>query len=47
MQTRRTVVISMLGALALIGGAEAADDGLPKAKVIKGKPPILDFGNGL
>lgn len=47
MQTRRAVVVSMMGALAVIGGAEATDDSLPKATVIKGDPPILDFGDGL
>ncbi len=47
MQTRRAIVVSMLGALAAIGSAEAADEGLPKANVIKGDPPILDFGDGL
>ncbi len=47
MQTRRKVIISGLGALATVGCAEAADDDLPKATVIGGKPPILDFGDGL
>ncbi len=46
MQTRRAIVISM-GALAVAGVAGAADDDLPKATVIAGKPPILDFGDGL
>jgi hypothetical protein len=53
MQTRRTIVVSMLGAVTFAGiagvadAASSGDDDLPKAVVIKGKPPILDFGDGL
>ncbi len=57
MQNRRTVVASLAGAL--VGtpflGASASEavfpgpvtDDTPKATVIKGTPPILDFGDGL
>jgi hypothetical protein len=49
MQTRRTIIASMLSAVAAIGGARAEgdDDDLPKATVIKGKPPYLDFNDGV
>ncbi len=48
MQTRRTIV-ALLGAAAMGGIAWAADDDsdLPKATVIKGKPPYLDFNDGV
>jgi hypothetical protein len=47
MLTRRAIVVSIIGAFVVSGVADAADDDLPKANVISGKPPILDFGDGL
>ncbi len=50
MQTRRMVVVSLAGIAAAIGSASvagAADDGLPKPKVLPGKPLILDYGEGV
>jgi len=49
MQTRRMVIATLAGAAA-IGGvplAFAADDDLPTAKTIAGKPPYMDFGDGV
>jgi hypothetical protein len=47
MQTRRSV-IALLGAVAAFGSARAeGDENLPKATVIAGKPPYLDFGEGV
>jgi len=55
MQNRRAVVFSLAGTL--VGApfarafaspdAAAAADGIPKATVVPGKPPILDFGDGV
>jgi hypothetical protein len=58
MNNRRTVVFSLVGTLAagsLVGAAKAATatklsqaaPDTPKATVIDGKPPILDFGDGV
>lgn len=47
MQTRRKAIVSMIGALAFVGNAKADDPGLPKATILPGKPPLLDFGEGL
>lgn len=57
MRNRRTVLLSFAGTLAAAplfraGAAEAVRAGpptadTPKAKVIPGKPPVLDFGGGL
>lgn len=47
MQTRRAMIVSVAGVLAMSSLASAADEALPKANVIAGKPPILDFGDGL
>jgi|GEM_PF-497412 len=56
MQTRRSVVVSLAGAVVLGGGALAEDapagnppagDGLPKVNVLPGKPPVLDYGEGV
>jgi hypothetical protein len=49
MQTRRLVVIFGLAAMAVGGIARAAEDDsdLPKATVVKGKPPYLDFSDGV
>lgn len=48
MQTRRTIIASLVGVAASIGVARADDDDdLPKATVIKGKPPYLDFNDGV
>lgn len=48
MQTRRSIVFSGL-AVVLWGGIARADDDseLPKATVVKGKPPYLDFNDGV
>lgn len=48
MQTRRSIVFSGLAAVAAGGIARAEDDSdLPKATVVKGKPPYLDFSDGV
>lgn len=48
MQTRRTIMASMLGAFVVIGAARAeGDEDLPHATVVKGKPPYLDFNDGV
>ena len=57
MQNRRTVVVSLAGALVgapfLHASASEAvfpgpvTDDTPKATVVKGTPPLLDFGDGL
>jgi hypothetical protein len=53
MQTRRGLIVSMAGALTLVGSASAetaenaASDEGPKPTVIPGKPPILDYGEGV
>lgn len=49
MQTRRTVMATLAGTVALGGAplAWAADDDLPAAKTIAGKPPYMDFGDGV
>ncbi|MDE2112022.1 MAG: hypothetical protein KGJ79_12835 [Alphaproteobacteria bacterium] len=56
MENRRTVVFSFAGALAGLTGVSAASQAIPpsaaaadapKATVIPGKPPVLDFGGGL
>ncbi|MDE2264540.1 MAG: hypothetical protein KGL29_01455 [Alphaproteobacteria bacterium] len=56
MQNRRTVVLSLAGALAGLRRAASASEatpasqappGTPKATVIPGTPPILDFGGGV
>jgi hypothetical protein len=54
MKTRRGVVFSLAGTVAVgwssrlwaASDAARADD-MPKATVIPGKPPVLDFGDGL
>lgn len=49
MHTRRELVFLSLG-MTVFGNAAQAGQGqnaLPKASVIKGSPPILDFGEGL
>jgi hypothetical protein len=51
MQTRRCVIASMAGAVVLLDhgsvawGAEADD--VPSAKLVAGKPPVLDYGGGV
>lgn len=50
MLTRRAAVVSLAGITAAIGCASissAADDSLPKPKVLPGKPLILDYGEGV
>jgi hypothetical protein len=48
MQTRRSIVFSGLAVMAAGSIARAGDDSdLPKATVVKGKPPYLDFGDGV
>lgn len=54
MQTRRTVLSSFGMGVAAAAGAQAADAifphlnaDSPQATVISGKPPVLDFGDGL
>jgi hypothetical protein len=50
MQNRRVFFLSLAGAAVsarAAPAAPAADDGMPKATLVKGKPPILDFGGGL
>lgn len=53
MRNRRFVVASLVGALAgtfaprALASARPVDDDTPKATVVPGKPPILDFGDGL
>ena len=57
MHNRRVFVTSMVGALAVNGLARAdqapaaaaplPDDGLPHASVVKGKPPYLEFNDGV
>lgn len=50
MQTRRTIIASLAGTIAVIGGGSAApadDSGIPTATVIPGKPALLDYGDGM
>lgn len=50
METRRTVVRTMAGALALAGcdmAAWAEGDDAPSPTIIKGEPTVLDYGSGL
>jgi hypothetical protein len=50
MQNRRAFFLSLAGAAVsarAVHAAPAADDGMPKAALIKGTPSILDFGDGL
>jgi len=49
MQTRRMVMATLAGAVTLgdVPLAWAVDDDLPAAKTIAGKPPYLDFGDGV
>ena len=49
MQTRRAVVTTLAGAFVLVGGGVVAlseDNAAPPVKLIPGKPPILDYGDG-
>jgi hypothetical protein len=52
MQNRRAFFLSLAGAAVSAGAAPAApavpaDGGMPTATLVKGTPPILDFGDGL
>lgn len=59
METRRSILISFLGAAAMAGSASAATpppvevpgqpgkDGLPQPVVLPGTPPVLDYGSGV
>ena len=48
MTTRRFMMFSLAGALGWSSRAFASpSDDMPKATMIKGKPPVLDFGDGL
>lgn len=50
MQTRRAVMISLTGMAVAVGDAASADttdDALPKPKLVPGKPPVLDYGEGV
>jgi hypothetical protein len=48
MHTRRTALISLAGALVVARAAAETDEaGLPKPTVIPGKPPIMDYGQGV
>jgi hypothetical protein len=54
MENRRTILMGLTGALFGAGRAFAAseaaapaDDDTPKATVLPGKPPVLDFGDGV
>jgi hypothetical protein len=52
MENRRGFIFSLAGALTLAPALAATDpvpapDGKPQAAVIPGKPPIMDFGDGL
>jgi len=50
MYTRRTIIASLAGTMAVIGSGSAApvdDSGIPVAKIIPGKPALLDYGDGM
>jgi hypothetical protein len=50
MQTRRSLLGALPGALVLIGSGSAVwagDDALPSAKLVAGTPPVLDYGGGV
>jgi hypothetical protein len=50
METRRTVMGTIVGATALAGFGMAAwseTDGMPSPAIIKGEPTVLDYGSGL
>jgi len=47
MENRRTVLLSLAAAATLPAQAAPAADDMPKATLIKGTPPLLDFGDGL
>jgi len=50
MHTRRTIIASLAGTMAVIGSGSAApdeDSGIPIAKIIPGKPALLDYGDGM
>jgi len=50
MQTRRAIIASLAGTMAVIGSGSAApvdDSGIPVAKIIPGKPALLDYGDGM
>jgi hypothetical protein len=49
MQTRRTAIASFAGAVFAISdmSALAAEDGLPTAETKPGKPPYMDYGDGV
>lgn len=50
MQTRRMTMLTLAGAALTIGAARAAlgeDTDVPSAKTIAGKPPYMDFGDGV
>ena len=50
MHTRRTIIASLAGTVAVIGSGSAApadDSGIPVAKIIPGKPALLDYGDGM
>lgn len=50
MHTRRTIIASLAGTMAVISSGSAApvdDSGIPVAKIIPGKPALLDYGDGM
>lgn len=48
MQTRREMTFSLLGACTLLAThARAETSDVPSAKLIPGKPPLLDYGSGV
>lgn len=50
MHTRRTIIASFAGTVAIIGSGSATpvdDSGIPTATVIPGSPALLDYGGGM
>lgn len=50
MHTRRTIIVSLAGTIAVIGSGSAApadESDIPIATVIPGKPALLDYGDGM